>query len=214
MITANMTTPTAGFLHPTLLSALVEAATDSHTTFSTQEQAMTQGWQDSLTTYLEEEEGLTTAPTPSPPPPTPNSSQTTPIGSQQTLGSELRMIEAALANCRMTRDALSRREAMLRHRQSEIEQQIYSYSLMQEQEVMPVGSEKEVEEETDEQDNDETLYMRDVQRSGQKVAVKVDETLIEKEEKKMEKQPVIIGRKEAVRLALIELHRKTFGYRR
>ena len=127
-----MTTPTAGFLHPTLLSALVEAATDSHRTFSTQEQAMMQDWQDSLTTYLEEKEGPTTAATPSPPPPTPNSFQATPIGNQLTLGSELRMIEAKLANCRMTRDALSRREAMLRHRQSEIEQQNYSYSPMQE----------------------------------------------------------------------------------
>jgi hypothetical protein len=197
-----MPTSITGLLHPTLLSALVEAARDSHTHFSTQEEAMTQDWQDSIMTYLEEEEGPTAALTPSPPPPTPNSSQAMPIRNQQTLGSELRMLETELANCRMTRDALSRREALLRQRQSEIEQQVYSYSAMQEQEVMRVFLTEEIEEE---QGNDEGLYMRDVQRGGKTVGANIEEV------KKEEKKPVVIGRKETKRLALIELHKKTFG---
>jgi hypothetical protein len=203
-----MSTPITGLLHPALLNAMVETAKqaqDTATPFTTQEHAMTKDWQENLKAYLPLEEltplsspPLPSAPSPPPPPSPP------PLSTQQTLASELRILNAELAICQMTHMALFTREALLKKRQAEIEKVLYSYSPTPEQDVS-------LTEEVQGQREDDGLYMRDVPRRSGAVNTNVKVANVKVKEEVVEKKPVVLGRKEAKRLALIELHRKTFG---
>jgi hypothetical protein len=216
-----MPTPTTGIFHPTPMSAMVEAekeAEKNNDAFTAQESAMTQAWQSNLTAHLAREEAPTTtlpASLPqSPPSPAPPHPETlaNPRTSQQKLDSELHKLNTELENCQLTREALSRRETALHQRKSEIERlctcapQAPTSTQGQDEDKGVAGDDK-----------DEGLYMRDVGRRSRMVVGKMDvvksgETKKEEEKGKgVEKKPVVIARKEAKRLAMIELHRKTFG---
>jgi hypothetical protein len=212
-----MPTPTTGILHSALMSAMIEAeeeAKKSNDAFTAQESAMTQAWQSNLTTYLAHEEARTTTLPASPHPETPANPRT----SQKNLDSELLMLNAELENCQLTREALSRRETALYQRKSEIERLC---TCAPQAPTLTRGQDEYKDDGHDEKD--EGLYMRDVGRRSKIVVGKIDvvskkgvhvEVDKKKEEEKgvgVEKKPVVIGRKEAKQLAMIELHRKTFG---
>lgn len=77
---------------------------------------------------------------------------------QQSLESELRILNVELAKCQMTRDALARREAALLELRAEVEEEI---KLKAETEA----EERERQEEEEEEDDlDEVLFMRNVQK--------------------------------------------------
>jgi hypothetical protein len=173
---ANMPTTTTGFLHSTLMSAMVEAkkeAKNSNDAFTAQESAMTQAWQSNLTAYLAHKEAPTTTLPASPPhsPPSPAYPETPakPPTTQQNLDSELRKLNVELENCQLTREALSRRETALHQRKSEIERLCTCAA------PAPKLTRGQDEDRDDGGDNDkyEALYVRNVGRRSKMCVARI-----------------------------------------
>ncbi|EDU42563.1 hypothetical protein L13192_06565 [Pyrenophora tritici-repentis] len=82
----------------------------------------------------------------------------TPMVHQQSLDSELRILNAELAKCQMTRDALARREAALLEMKAEVEEEMKLKADTEAEER------QRQEEEEEESDVDEVLFMRNVQK--------------------------------------------------
>jgi hypothetical protein len=94
-----------------------------------------------------------------------------------TSDAEFRIIEAELANCEMTREALARREAVLQKRKAEIVRE-NKMRLDKEVRDLAVGDEEE--------DMNEGLYMRDVQRRIEAKLQRADGNTNEAMEKKVQ----------------------------
>jgi hypothetical protein len=95
----------------------------------------------------------------SPPPPpsrmSPSQEITTPSSAFLTFDAEFRIIEAELANCALTREALVRREAVLRERKAEI---VRETKMRLDKEVRELTAKDQDEK------GDEGVFMREVQR--------------------------------------------------
>jgi len=77
---------------------------------------------------------------------------------QQSLESELRILNVELAKCQMTRDALARREAALLELKAEVDEEMKLKADIE-------AEERQKQQEEEEQDDvDEVLFMRNVQK--------------------------------------------------
>jgi hypothetical protein len=132
----------------------------------------------------------------------PSQEITTPPCAFLTPDAEFRIIEAELANCAFTREALARREAALRERKAEI---VRETKMQLDKEVQEVNSRDQDEK------GDEGLFMRNVQRrvdAKLKTAEGEDgacEDQAQSAEKAEEKKVVSISAPERRRLARIAL---------
>ncbi|CAE7187053.1 hypothetical protein PTTW11_07080 [Pyrenophora teres f. teres] len=134
----------------------------------------------------------------------------TPMVRQQSLDSELRILNAELAKCQMTRDALARREAALFEMKAEVEEEMKLKADIEAEER------QRQEEEGEENDVDEVLFMRNVQkrvqdglknsaiRKGEATEARHDKR-DQDEEKEAATEPVPISAPERRRLARIAL---------
>ncbi|KAF1834136.1 hypothetical protein BDW02DRAFT_351871 [Decorospora gaudefroyi] len=153
------------------------------------------------------QEGATTPPRqdtsmPTPPSPPPEEPY---IINEAFCRSELNIIEAELANCRMTRDALSRRETALQTRRRDLENQLRRYERRRYEPPMTA-------EDDDGDYYAEGLYMREVSskaKTGEDVVSKKGEDAegekIGGEDAKSEKKNIPISWPERRRLARVEL---------
>jgi hypothetical protein len=210
-----MTISLLSFVHPVMSHALAEA-----------EQKAKDGILEALpghrTTALRPEENtsgplIVTNATPptspkearfllSPPPPpsrmSPSQDITTPSSAFLTPDAEFRIIEAELANCALTREALARREAALRERKAEI---VRETKMRLDKEVREVATRDQDEK------GDEGVFMRNVQRrvdAKLKTADGGDEACedqVQPAEKTEEKRKISISAPERRRLARIAL---------
>ena len=115
---------------------------------------------------------------------------------------EFLIIEAELANCQLTRKALQRRESALKERKAEIVRETKMRLDKEVRDLAAQGQEEEV---------DQGLFMRDVQRRVQDKLKKADEKdeaspeKVEQAEKVEEKKVVPISAPERRRLARLAL---------
>jgi len=209
-----MTFPIATLLHPVVSQALAEAEQKAkmsiletlpgHRNIALRPEENTSGPLVVITPtspILPEQTGLQ-------PPPSPSmsaASDTHPTASVSlTPDAEFRIIEAELANCQLTREALQRRESALQERKAEI---VRENKMRLDKEVRDLTAQ-------DREEVDQGLFMRDVQRRVEtklKGAGREDEASSEKVDQAdnvEEKKAVPISAPERRRLARLALSKQ------
>ncbi|KAI4628215.1 uncharacterized protein J4E78_000194 [Alternaria triticimaculans] len=159
-----MTFPIATLLHPVVSQALADAEQKAklgiletlpgHRTMALRPEENTSGPLVVITStspILLEQNGLQPPPSP---PMSPASETHTPTPAALTPDAEFRIIEAELANCQLTREALQRRESALQERKAEI---VRETKMRLDKEVRDLTAQ-------DQEGIDQGLFMRDVQR--------------------------------------------------
>ncbi|KAI4938116.1 hypothetical protein J4E85_000555 [Alternaria conjuncta] len=207
-----MTFPIATLLHPVVSQALAEAEQKAkngiletlpeHRTMALRPEENTSGPLVVITPtspILPEQNGLQPPLSPSM---SPASETHTTTSVALTPDAEFLIIEAELANCQLTREALQRRESALKERKAEIVRETKMRLDKEVRELATQGQEEEV---------DQGLFMRDVQRRVEVNLKKADEKdeappeKVDQAEQVEEKKNVPISAPERRRLARLAL---------